>query len=114
MWLGVVLFWVINLVVWIITFCMRKGTAADWYKHVFFYGAYELADLVAKRSDELEVAGEQAKPTACWVPIFIAWWAFSIKYFIPWALFSLMMWNFKADINLDEFGRGYGSYNDLW
>jgi len=53
MWLGVVLFWVINLVVWIITLVMRKGTVSDWYQNVFFYGAHELADLVARRSDEL-------------------------------------------------------------
>jgi len=25
-----------------------------------------------------------------------------------------MMWNFKADIDLDENGKGYGGYNDLW
>lgn len=53
MWLGVVLFWVINLIVILITFFIRKGTVGDWYKNVLFYGAYELADLVAKRSDEL-------------------------------------------------------------
>merc|ERR1712167_330574 len=32
---------------------------------------------------------------------------------IPWALFSLMMWNFKADITLSN-GKGYGSYHDMW
>jgi len=25
-----------------------------------------------------------------------------------------MMWNFKADIDLDANGKGYGGYNDLW
>lgn len=25
-----------------------------------------------------------------------------------------MMWNFKADINLDAMGKGYGGYNTLW
>jgi len=66
MWVGVVLFWAINLIVWLITFFMKKGTAGDWYRNVFLYGAYELADLVAKRSDELQVAGESEKPTPCW------------------------------------------------
>jgi len=131
MWLGVVLFWAINLVVIMATFLMKKGDAADWYKNVFFYGAYELADLVANKSDELHnVEDGASQPTPCWKPVFIFWWAFSIKYFIPWALFSLMMWNFKADINLqyvydndenritnadgDAITRGYGAYHDLW
>jgi len=66
MWVGVLLFWVINLAVVMITFFMKKGTAGDWYRNVFLYGAHELADLVAKRSDELQVAGESEKPTPCW------------------------------------------------
>lgn len=117
MWLGVVIFWVLNLVVIMITFFMKKGSASDWYKNVFFYGAHELADLVANRSDELREEGSSA-PQPCWKPVFVFWWAFSIKYFIPWALLSLMMWNFKADINLqltdDGVYRGYGEYNDMW
>jgi solute carrier family 6 GABA transporter-like protein 1 len=66
MYVGVILFWVINLVVILITFFMKKGSAADWYKNVLFYGAHELADLVAKRSDELQAAGESEAPTPCW------------------------------------------------
>jgi len=128
MWLGVVIFWVINIVVIMATFFMRKGSAQDWYQNVFFYGAYELADIVANKSDELHCEGS-SEPTPCWKPIFVFWWAFSIKYFIPWALLSLMMWNFKADINLqyvkigdqcvtndsgDCITRGYGAYHDMW
>lgn len=103
MWVGVVIFWALNIVVFMITFFMKKGTASDWYKNVFFYGAYELADLVANKSDELREEGNSA-PQPCWKPVFIFWWSFSIKYFIPWALLSLMMWNFKADINLSFAG----------
>lgn len=130
MWVGVVIFWALNIVVFMITFFMKKGTASDWYKNVLFYGAYELADLVANKSDELREEGNSA-PQPCWKPVFIFWWSFSIKYFIPWALLSLMMWNFKADINLSfvgsreetnaegvlemtKFYRGYGKYNDMW
>jgi len=130
MWIGVVIFWALNIIVFMATFFMKKGTASDWYKNVFFYGAYELAELVANKSDELREEGNSA-PQPCWKPVFIFWWSFSIKYFIPWALLSLMMWNFKADIDLtlvdsypstDEAGvttmvdfyRGYGKYNDMW
>jgi hypothetical protein len=131
MWLGVVIFWVINLCVIMVTFFLRKGSAQDWYQNVFFYGAYELANLVANKSDELHTVEDgPSQSTPCWKPIFIFWWAFSIKYFIPWALLSLMMWNFKADINLQEVDltetecvkneddecilRGYGGYHDMW
>jgi len=103
MWLGVVIFWVLNLIAFAVTFVMKKGTAKDWYKNVFFYGAHELAELVANKSDELRQEGNsEAQP--CWKPVFIFWWSFSIKYFIPWALLSLMMWNFKADIDLTPMG----------
>lgn len=114
MWLGIVIFWAINLIVIMVTFFMRAGDAADWYKRVLFYGAFELAELVANRSDELRLAeGGSSMPSPCWKPVFIFWWAFSIKYFVPWALLSLMMWNFKIDIDLVDY-RGYGGYHDMW
>lgn len=114
MYVGVIIFWVIMLVVAMATFFMKSGTAGDWYRNVFLYGAHELAELVANRSDELARADGASQPTPCWKPIFIAWWGFSIKYFVPWALLSLMMWNFKADIDFNENGRGYGDYHTLW
>lgn len=33
---------------------------------------------------------------------------------MPWALWSLMMWNFKIDITFNEDGRGYGDYHAFW
>jgi len=111
MYLGVIIFWVIMLIVILITLVMHKGDKADWYKRVFLYGAYELADIVATKSDELRDSHD--KPAPWWKPIFCLWWAFSIKYFIPWALLSLMMWNFKADITFKN-GLGYGSYHSMW
>lgn len=109
--LGVIIFWVIMLIVFLVTMFMHKGDKADWYKRVFLYGAYELADIVASKSDELRDSHD--KPAAWWKPIFCFWWAFSIKYFVPWALLSLMMWNFKADITFTN-GLGYGAYHSMW
>lgn len=113
MWVGVVIFWVVMLITILITLIMHKGSKQDWYRRVFLYGAWELADIVANRSDELREEGVNSAPQPCWKPVFVAWWAWSIKYFIPWALFSLMMWNFKADITLSN-GKGYGAYHDMW
>lgn len=115
MWAGVLIFWLLQLIVYIITYC-KVGDFNKWYKFVFFYGAFELADAVANKSDELNYTREQKQeeiPNPYWKSIFIFWWSFSIKYFIPWALYSLMMWNFKADIDLVNY-RGYGGYNDMW
>jgi hypothetical protein len=114
MWVGILIFWLVIFIVVMITFCVHNGSKSDWYRRVFLYGAYELADIVANRSDELRNEdGSSSGPQPCWKPIFVFWWAFSIKYFIPWALFTLMMWNFKADITLSG-GYGYGGYNDMW
>lgn len=49
-----------------------------------------------------------------WAQPFIFWWCFMIKYFIPWILFSLMMWNFSKDITPDDDGRLYGGYHAFW
>jgi len=49
-----------------------------------------------------------------WVNPFCFWWSFSIKYFIPWALYLLMMWGLKSDITLDAKGKGYGGYHYCW
>lgn len=111
MWLGVVIFWVIMIIVTLVTLFIHDGDKKDWYKRVFLYGAFELADIVANKSDELRDRVDRPEPF--WKPIFVFWWAFSIKYFVPWALFSLMMWNFKADITFED-GKGYGAYHSMW
>lgn len=114
MWLGVFLFWLIQVVV--IILCKCCSGSSNFTQEVLFYGAYELAKIVAERSDELNITRtpeQRDKEAPWWKGLFIYWWAFSIKYFIPWALLSLMMWNFKADIDLKN-DRGYGGYHDVW
>lgn len=109
-WVGIVIFWVLLMIVIGVSFALKKGNTADWYKNVLMYGAHELATMVAFRSDE-----NTSKQNKWWTPLFVGWWGFSIKYFIPWALWCLMMWNFKADITMDEVtGRGYGNYHVFW
>lgn len=53
--------------------------------------------------------------TYWWSNIFIFWWAFSIKYLMPFLLWYLMMWNFAGDVaSIKENGRGYSGYNVFW
>jgi hypothetical protein len=110
MWVGGLIFWVVLLLCVLVSFLLKKDlTCEEWTKEVLFYGAYELASMVASRSDE-----NTSKKTKWWTNIFIAWWGFSIKYFIPWCLWTLMMWNFKADMTMDVNGKGYGGYHVFW
>jgi len=99
MWVGIVIFWVVVCIAVVISLVTKdKDTSlSKWYSDVFLYGAHELAYELAIRHDELRTGS-----TPWWNPIFIFWWGFSIKYFIPWALWQLMMWNFAADLDVNK------------
>lgn len=46
--------------------------------------------------------------------VFEAWWGFSVKYFMPWSIMSLLMLSLNADLTLDKNGNGYGGYHIFW
>merc|ERR1711990_196485 len=51
-YVGLIIFWGVMLIVTLVTFLMKgEMTAETWYRKVFLLGAWELADLVADRSD---------------------------------------------------------------
>ena len=116
MYWGIFAFWGMTIFGVILSYVMRNKETTDlktWYEQVFLYGAHELALEVCDRHDELRVPGKSSNPW--WKQPFIFWWGFSIKYFIPWALYQLMMWNFKADLTFDTTtGRSYGNYHVFW
>jgi hypothetical protein len=108
---GVLIFWTITCIAIALSFALKKDkNIVNWYQKVFLYGAYQLAEEVVKRSDETLQGDKQ-----WWSGIFIFWWAFSIKYFMPWCLWALMMWNFKLDITPNpKTGMYYESYHIFW
>jgi len=107
---GVIFFWVILIMSWVVSFIlMKKRNIKEWYSNVLFYGAYQLAVECVKRSDET-LSGD----SYWWSSLFIGWWSFSIKYFVPFAVWHLMLWNFKQDLTPDVNGRYYGGYNIFW
>lgn len=111
---GILIFWVLMIIAWIVSYVIKPAaySAEQWAKKIFFYGAYDLALKVAQRHNENTDQQHQ-----WWFNIFIGWWAFSIKYFIPWCLWTLMMWNFAADIAVNpKTGTvdGYGGYHLTW
>jgi len=114
MWVGIVIFWVMACLAICLSYVTKHKdcTGKDWYENVFLYGAHELANELAVRHDELRQEGAAAP---WWQTCFIFWWGFSIKYFIPWALWQLMMWNFSADLDVNPSTlRGYGNYHAFW
>jgi len=46
---------------------------------------------------------------SCCDKFFEFWWGFSIKFFVPFALWWLLVWSFKTDI-----GEAYGGYHIFW
>jgi len=48
-WVGLVAFWAIMIIAWIVSYAIKPKTMTceKWCKEVFFYGAYELALMVA-------------------------------------------------------------------
>lgn len=45
----------------------------------------------------------------CWEAVFEFWWGFSIKYFVPFALWFLICFSLKADLDTP-----YGGYHGFW
>jgi hypothetical protein len=50
-----------------------------------------------------------SKTREWWEPIFETWWGFSIKYFVPFALWFLICLSLKADLDTP-----YGGYHGFW
>jgi len=63
MWVGIVLFWLVVCIAVMLSFVLKDKdcTFTEWYQNVFLYGAYELANELAIRHDELRTAS-----APCW------------------------------------------------
>merc|ERR1719382_106644 len=105
--LSILIFWVIQLLVWGVSWVASKLSFLDWYKKVFFYGARELAIMLTNGS---------IKPgdNPWWQYPFEIWWAFSMKYFFSWAVWWLMMLLLRADLPIKEDETFYGNYHVFW
>ena len=60
-------------------------------------------------------AGTNDSNVPKWVYVFEAWWGFSIKYFIPWAIWWLLLVLLREDLpTAENNGVGYGGYHAFW
>ena len=110
-WVGFLLFIGFTICALIISFMLtRDWDIVKWYKNVGFYGGYHLGVEIVKRQDPT-----MTSELHWYDHIFIFWFAFMIKYFVPCALWFLMMWNLKADFyKIHKEGKGYNNYHTFW
>lgn len=100
-WMAMPIFWGCQVVVWIVSFALSKTSCSRWYNQIFLCGVGKLARAIAKPS-----TGGKKK---WWVPCFVFWWGFSIKYFFPWAVWWLLCLSAQGDI-----AKPYGGYYIGW
>lgn len=103
-WVGIVIFWAIQVVVLIASFCLSGLKFKDWYSRCLLYGVRKLSRAMTKLS---KTPGQTHR--SWWEPIFEFWWGMSIKYFVPFAVWFLMMFSLKADTD-----SAYGGYHNFW
>jgi hypothetical protein len=106
--LSVIVFWVIQLIVWGVSWMVSGLGISDWYKKVFFYGARELAIMLTNGSTD------DPDHPPMWRYPFEVWWSFSMKYFFSWAVYWLLIRLLRSDIVLLEGDTTYSGYHVFW
>jgi len=105
---SILAFWIIQIIVWLVSWLTSGLSLKDWYKKIFFYGARDLAIMISKGSME------NPEETPMWRYPFEIWWSFSMKYFFSWAVWTLCMRYFRNDLPLLEGETYYGGYHGFW
>jgi hypothetical protein len=107
-WVGMIVSWVIFLVVFGVSFALSKQPFQVWYEKVFLYGARKLArGMTSLEHDKFKAPW--------WRGPFEFWWSFSIKYFIPWAIWFLLMFTLANDLDANAYSHNsYGNYHIFW
>ena len=108
-WISMPLFWCLMLIDWFASYKFSGASFTDWYDLVFLASIRPLARSMTKLSKEKE------DEFPLWEDVFEFWWGFSIKYFVPWAIWWLLMLSLGNDISGSSAnGNGYGDYHIFW
>jgi len=111
-WVTIVISWVYFVIIWIISFATSGCSFGVWYNKIFMSGVARLSRGMSKLSVP---AGTNDSNVPKWVYVFEAWWGFSIKYFIPWAIWWLLLVLLREDLpTAENNGVGYGGYHAFW
>jgi SNF family Na+-dependent transporter len=103
-WVGIVVFWVLQIPIWIVSKMQYGKSLGEWYSTVFLYGVRKISRSMTKLSKE---KGDTKR--ACWEPLFEFWWGFSIKFVVPFGLLMLLWLSAATDIE-----SAYGGYHPFW
>ena len=103
-YVGFIIFWAIQLISFIAAMVVSGLGFSDFFFTIYLYGVRKLSRAMTKLSKE-----KGSRERKWWEPIFEVWWGFSIKYFVPFALWFLIMFSLKGDLD-----KPYGGYHNFW
>jgi len=103
-WVGMIIFWVLAIVFSVLSFVTSGLSFGEWVPNVWLFGVKKLARAMTKLSKK---EGDNEKK--CWETVFEIWWGFMIKYFVPFALWWLLVQSTRNDLIND-----YGGYHGFW
>lgn len=101
-WVSIPIFWVLAFFVFVASFATSGLSLKEWYGTVFMYGVRKLSRSMVKLTKE-------PGTHPWWAGPFEFWWGFSIKYFIPWSLYWLILILTRVDLT-----SAYGGYHPFW
>ena len=102
---GLLLFWVIQIIVFIVSWKLSGESCGEWFKIIALCGVRQIGLAMTKLSREY--VGKKERES--WEIKFAIWWGFSIKFFVPFALWMLICFSLKADLDVP-----YGGYHPFW
>lgn len=87
-----------------ISFALSKLSLSDWFNEVMMCGVkkigYSMTCLGRRDPTKREM----------WEPIFMFYWGFAIKYFVPAVLWFILVAVFIKDVTSDTLYGGYGMH----
>jgi len=87
-----------------VSFWLSNLSFSKWYYTVALSGVRKLARAMTKLSKP-----KDEHRRLWWEPVFELWWGFTIKYFVPFALWFLIMYQVRADTT-----KPYGGFHSTW
>jgi SNF family Na+-dependent transporter len=100
-WIAIPVFWGYFIVIVLASFFTSRLSFSVWYEEIFFYGVRPIAQHM--------ISLAQTPYNIYWNRIFEFWWCWCVKYACPWAIWTLLVMTFQADVD-----KAYGDYHVGW
>ena len=102
--LGIGLFWAMMAIVALISYKASDLSYEQWKSNIAFYGIRKFSLAITKRSKKVGDYNVYR-----WEIIFHNWWCFSVKYWVPFTISSLLAFSLKEDMM-----EPFGGYHPFW